>query len=338
MQRKKTLRYPGHPTLAAWGLIGLSLAILLPGRALSASTEHANPLVDPHACRFWGCVSASTPSSVIEDHLVNLPNSIKKLSPTNANGWSVAYFPARPPAPMPEARPPGTRSVLRLPVASPTVFRGQPAACLDPLYDAAVAEAARAEPRIAVSHVRLCSSGLCDIPNPHPFERKKNRRNWLLCHNGTIDRNVLLALIRPEYLAANPPQYGDDPTEWIDSDLYFIYVLQTLEAFDWAVKPALGEVVQCLRDSIPGTGEQLNFILTDGMTLWAYREGNTLYFLHDETRTFYSAVASQYPSEQQGDWVEMADGQLVTIRQGAAPVLENIEEYFGVLSSPAPLE
>jgi hypothetical protein len=85
---------------------------------------------------------------------------------------------------------------------------------LDPNFDAAVDEAALATPRIAVSHVRNTSSGTTPASgNPHPFERVKDGRHWLMGHNGTIDKDVLYdpdhpndGLIRPDYFAANPPQ------------------------------------------------------------------------------------------------------------------------------------
>ena len=60
--------------------------------------------------------------------------------------------------------------------------------------------------------------------DPHPFERVKDDRYWLMGHNGTIDKDVLVSLIRPDYLAANPPQYGSNQSEWIDSDLYQIFL------------------------------------------------------------------------------------------------------------------
>ncbi len=271
-----------------------------------------------HNCRFWGIISTDVPAAVIQDHLVNLPNSIKNLGDSsNPDGWSVGYYPD------------GNDD--------PTVNRGYPQAFTDPNFNLAATEAADATPRIAVSHVRNASSGT--IPgtgDPHPFERVKDGRHWLMGHNGTIDKNVLVSLIRPDYLSANSPQYGSNQSEWIDSDLYQIFVLQTLEDFNFQVKPALGYVIRQLREEIgPGTSpsdELLNFFLTDGTTLWAYREGNsthTLYYLYDTTGTPYSAVASQYPSASQGSWVEMSDGQLVTLEQTGPPVVENIESYFG---------
>jgi hypothetical protein len=148
-------------------------------------------------------------------------------------------------------------------------------------------------------------------------------------HNGSIDKSILLRLIRPYYLTANPPANGTDQSQWIDSELYFIFMLQTLEEYHYDIRPALGHVIQCLCDKVPGTGEQLNFFLTDGATLWGYRQGKSLYYLNNTSGTLYSVLASQYTSSSQGRWVTMSDGQLVTLNQGVAPVVENIKNYFG---------
>jgi predicted glutamine amidotransferase len=300
-----------YPLVRIVHLLALTMLFLASSGSVFAAADvrgEASFTTEYHNCRFWGIVSENAPSGVIQAHLVTDPYSIENLSYANPDGWSVGYYP-------------DGDSV-------PVVNRGEPAAYDDPLFDAAVTETANATARIAVAHVRSCSSGLCDIANPHPFEREKNEQHWLMGHNGTIDKSVLLGLIRPDYLAANPPEHGSTQSEWIDSELYFILVLQTLEDFNWQVKLALGQVIRSLREDIPGTGEQLNMFLTDGTTLWAYREGRSLYYLYDTSGTPYSAVASQYPSSSQASWITMSDGQLVTLNQGSAPVLENIEDYF----------
>ncbi len=299
--------------------------ISIPFAAATEKLDRSRFEADDHNCRFWGVISSDAPTAVIQDHLVNLPNSIKNLGDSsNPDGWSVGYYP--------------DGNIV------PTVNRGSPQASTDPNYDLAATEAANATPRIAVSHVRNTSSGTTPSSgDPHPFERVKDGRHWLMAQNGTIDKDILYdpahpndGLIRADYFAANPPQYGGNQSEWIDTDLYQIFVMQTLEDFNFQVKPALGYVIQRLREEIgPSTSpstEQLNFFLTDGTTLWAYREGtsvHTLYYLYDTTGTPYSAVASQYPSASQGSWVEMANGELVTLEQSGAPVVENIENYFG---------
>jgi predicted glutamine amidotransferase len=261
-----------------------------------------------HNCRFWCIVSNIAPASVIQTQLITDSNSLKNLSYANPDGWSVGYYSD------------GS--------SEPIVNRGQNPAYGDPLFNATVVEAASATPHVVVSHVRNCSSGLCDIPNPHPFERIKNGKYWLMGHNGTIDKSVLLSLIRSDYLAANPPVNGTNQSQWIDSELYFLFMLQTIEDYHYDIKPALGHVIQCLCDKILGTGEQLNFFLTDGTTIWGYRQGKSLYYFYNTSNALYSVLASQYTSSSQGSWKTMSDGQLITMNQGGAPLVENIKNYF----------
>ena len=260
---------------------------------------------------------------MIQAQLLTDPNSLKNLSQANPNGWSVGYYTD------------GS--------SAPIVNRGEDSAYIDPLFDKAVSAAADITPPIVVSHVRNCSSGLCGIPNPHPFERTINGKLWLMGHNGTIDKSVLLSLIRPDFLTANPPVYGTVQSQWIDSELYFIFMQQTLMDDNYNVKPALGHVIQSLRDKIPGTGELLNFFLTDGTTLWGYRQGESLYYssnsYHDNTTNTniaYSVLASQYTASSQGSWITMSDGQLVTLSKNAAPVVETIQNYFSPAAPSSP--
>ena len=95
---------------------------------------------EEHNCRLWGVISENVPSAVIQDHLVNMPSSIKNLgNVSNPDGWSVGYYPDG--------------------IDDPTVNRGFPQASTDPNFNTAATEAASATPRIAVSlfilHVNL---------------------------------------------------------------------------------------------------------------------------------------------------------------------------------------
>ena len=278
--------------------------------------EAQDELESEHNCRMWGIIAEAAPTTAIQDQLISLPNALETLSPANPDGWAFAYFTG------------GS--------AVPTIRRGYPPAYLDPNFDAAVTEMAEATPRLAIGHIRNTSSGITPLTgDPHPFDRVKIGKHWLFEHNGSIDKSILINLIRPAYLAANPVQYGDVVTAWddvIDTDLYFIFVLQTLEDLNWQVKPALAYAIRRLRDAIPNGSERLNFVLTDGTTIWAYKEGSvtyTLYYLYNTTGTPYSVVASQYPTAVQGNWVALNNGQMVTLRQVGAPVVETIDDYFG---------
>ena len=307
----KNRSYKFFPIIAVFALIMLILASSGCSLFASGAQRGASLAAADYNCRFWCIISNIAPTSVIQAQLITDPNSLKNLSYANPNGWSVGYYSNGSSEPI-----------------VPIVDRGQNPAYSDPIFNAAVAETASVTPQIVVSHVRHCSSGLCNIPNPHPFERFKNGQYWLMGHNGTIDKSLLLSLIRPDYLAANPPVNGTNQSQWIDSELYFIYMLQTLEDYHWDIKPALGHVIQSLCNKIPSSGEPLNFFLTDGTTLWGYRQGNSLYYFYNTSNPTYSVLASQYTSSSLGSWIAMSDGQLITMTQNSAPVVEKIKNYF----------
>ena len=248
-----------------------------------------------HQCRLWGITANSIPHDAVIDQLVNLPNSLEALAVSNPNGWGLAYYLS----------------------AEPVVIRGQPPANVDPNFLVAARQVADSGGTVALGHIRKASSGLTNIPDPHPFERFKNGRWWLFCHNGGIDKNILINLIGTQYLAQNPPSVGNNQNEWIDSELYFIYVLKCCEENGWNVTRGITTAIVNICNQVPGTGETLNFLLTDGETLWGFRKGNTLYYYYVPQ---YSAIASQYPTRTQGAWVAISDFYLTTLVRGLAPL------------------
>lgn len=200
----------------------------------------------------------------------------------------------------------------------PQVRRGAPPAAEDPGFDTAAAEAGAAAPPIAVSHVRNCSSGLCNIPDPHPFERFAMGRHWLLGHNGSIDKDALRDLVGEDYLAENPPAVGESFEEWIDSELYLLLLLKAIGEHAGDVEPAVEEAIRALHAASTDL-HGLNFVLTDGERLWAYREGNSLSWFYDEAGATCSAVASQHPTEAAGWWQPVDEFDLVVLRPDGPP-------------------
>jgi glutamine amidotransferase len=269
--------------------------------ATSGHPELQSPL--PHECRLWAATSAALPPAVLRAHLVDLPTAIKPLGAANDDGWGLGWW------------PPGE--------AAPVIRRGQAPASEDPFFDDAVCGAEADTPTVAVAHVRACSSGLCDLPDPHPFAMDLLGRHWLFGHNGTIEKPLLLSLIDPAFLAAHPPDNGQDESEWIDSELYLRLLLQQIQAEGGQVEEAIREVVWRLHAG-PGRVMGANFFLSDGETLWAYRDGNSLSYFYDDYVAPCSAVASDYPTEERGRWVKLEDGQLVVLHPDAGPDLLQI--------------
>jgi len=192
------------------------------------------------------------------------------------------------------------------------VHRGILPASEDPVFDEAAGEIADNEPQIAVGHVRTTTSGLTDIPDPHPFKRFKNGKWWLFAHNGGMSKSVLIDLIGEEYLNANPPQVGDNSTQWVDSELYFIYVLERIEEQNWNVTRGISEATITLYQAYPAA--TMNFLLANGEQLWGFCKGHSLYYLHtasNENASQVTVIASQYPTSKQGNWTVMMDFDLI---------------------------
>lgn len=262
-----------------------------------------------HACRFWAAASIRVPEDSILQHLLTLPYSMLNLSHANPDGWALAHWTDA--------------------GGEPDLRRSDTQADQDPLFASSVEWMGALEPRIAMGHIRNCSSGLCDIPNPHLFRRQIEGRVWLFGHNGDISKDLLIELIEPSFLNAHPPEIGGALEEWIDSELYFIYLLQCFSREEWQVKQGLGRAVGALRERIPGDQEYLNFVLSEGESLWAYREGPSAFRLHaEEAGVPFTAVASRYPDLPMDPWIPMENGELVSVSPGGDAVVESIDLYL----------
>ena len=258
---------------------------------------------DDHECRLWAMASLDIPGAALRAHLVDQPDSIKNQGRSNDNGWGLAWWDDG--------------------ESEPTVRRGEAPAYEDAFFDDAVDEVAAARPQVAVAHVRACSSGLCNLPNPHPFQLELLGRSWLLGHNGTIDKGLLISLIDPDFLAAHPPHNGSNPDEWIDSELYLRLLLQQVQAHEGQVEPAIQATVQAMHAQ-GGRINGANFFLSDGRTVWAYRDGMSLYWFYDAVVAPCSAIASDYPTDDRGRWEKLEDGQLVVMHPDREPDLIQI--------------
>jgi len=250
-------------------------------------------------CRFWGAVGEFIPREDTIGQLLEMPNSLKVLGETYGDGWSVGYYETD----------------------FPVVLRGHRSSVSDAQYDVAVHRVAKQNPGIVVAHLRKASSGCVEgVPNPHPFKRKANGKNWLFGHNGTILKQTLIDLIGNDYLNEHPPQTCnyDPPASWIDSELYFIFLLREIERQGGNVEQGLKEALSQLHTAIGSGRKALNFFLTDGQTLWAYKRGPTLYYYHQLSPP-YSAVSSSPPGGKSPDWKAIKDDTLIILRKGERP-------------------
>lgn len=269
------------------------------------------------ACRLYGIMADTLPDGVLEAQLVSDPNSLQALCRQgNIDGWGIGYVPA-----------PGEKPVL---------IRGAVRASADPNYAKLVQELARTKPHILLAHIRWCTSGCCAhgkdiIEDPHPFSHVQDGKQWIFVHNGGVDVARMQKLIGEDYLKSHPPTGSGIAacgSKVVDSELYFLYLLKNIQAQGGDVTQGISAAISALVQN--GEKNSLNFILSDGTRMWAFRRSahglinraielympTTLYYLSDPG---YAAVASQYPSEKQGRWVAMQDYDLLIFTAGEYP-------------------
>jgi predicted glutamine amidotransferase len=262
------------------------------------------------ACRIYATIGSDLPNGMLYDNLVSDLHSLLNLSYTNNSGWGIGYY-----------------SHFG---ETPSFYRGAPPAWNDPNFTPAVtANNTPPEPQIVMAHIRLATSGCMGVADPHPFYQDRVGKRWLFEHNGGDDIAYLRdALIGAAYLATYPPLGSGIPqcaSNPVGSEYYFLYYLKTIEQYGWNVVNGLTAAIKTY--AAHDTTRSMNFVMSDGKTLWAFRRGvdasHGLMYLDKSLAEGYAAVASQNPSDSQGDWQDMTEYQLIVFRPGAAPVIIN---------------
>ncbi|MFH1306125.1 MAG: class II glutamine amidotransferase [Candidatus Micrarchaeota archaeon] len=122
---------------------------------------------------------------------------------------------------------------------------------------------------IIISHVRDAIWGDNRTVNSQPIKYK----NWLFAHNGDIHRTKAVAHLNNKYKKAVKGE--------TDSEVYFMLLMQNLER-SGKLEEAVEKTVAIIK-KYPATA--MNFLLSDGKNLYAYRDyvarkrKHTLYYL-----------------------------------------------------------
>lgn len=263
-------------------------------------------------CRLLGIVSSEpTEFRII---LQEGPRSLAGLSREHRDGWGLAVF-------EPDGDP-SARDGWRLHKA---------VACA--AEDDGFRRLATARGALLISHVRRRTVGAVSLANTHPFRAGR----WVFAHNGTIrDRDYLRSMISE--------RRQREVKGHTDSELFFAYLLSELDAADMADVPATPTTDMAIGEAIrrvcadPDFGS-VNFLLSDGLTMYAHRFGRTLFVLErrpcDEVRparrsrtgatvvTGWSGhrtavlVASEAMTDE--PWRPVAEGELLRIDRRPEP-------------------
>lgn len=248
------------------------------------------------ANRFWVATGNPVPEDLPDRQMVKGDRSLKTLGKENPDGWSVGYYE----------------------LGEPLVFRGVRSSDQDPQFDRAVRDVAQIGPTIIFGHLRKVASGCVGgIRNPYPLERFANGQTWIFGHDGHIGKSVLLDLLGNKYFKQHQPQVCNfsPPASWVDSELFLMALLKSIEEHQWDVSNGIVAVVQQLRERLPVKDRFLNFFLTNGETLWAYREGNPLFY-HDDSDQKITQLASSIPDLSQDGWRVFPEGVIGILEPG----------------------
>lgn len=182
---------------------------------------------------------------------------------------------------------------------------------------------------IYVCHIRYATHGGKSENNCHPFTYK----NWMFAHNGSANSIFDLEDRLDD-------RYRDAKQGETDSELYFLWLLQNIEEMGGSVAMGVGRAVSQITSY-----SALNFILSDGEKIFAYRDGYELNYLVREPavidpkelrsselktliemKTSMGEAATLVCSEPltEEDWEEVPDGCLLTISRNREPEFSQI--------------
>jgi glutamine amidotransferase len=265
-------------------------------------------------CRLLGIVSSEPTEFRIILH--EAPRSLAALSREHRDGWGLAVFESR------QTSEGVTDHGWRLHKA---------VACAAEDLDFRRLAAATGE--LMIWHIRRRTVGAVSLRNTHPFRSGR----WVFAHNGTIhERDFLLSNTSARRLGE---VQGNT-----DSERLFAYLLTELDAAgitDDAASPDTDAVLRratrraCANPSFGAA----NFLLSDGITMYAHRFGRALFVLDrgpgDPLRASRSSqdgtvVMTPWPqhrravliaSEAMTDepWSEVGEGELLRIDRVPAP-------------------
>lgn len=206
------------------------------------------------------------------------PRSLRFLSDEHQDGWGIASFTD----------------------GDWSISKGIERAADSPQF-ASTAETGRAE--VLVAHVRKKTVGPTALRNTHPFRAGR----YVFAHNGTVRDLGLLARGTSPFRAA--AIRGDT-----DSERYFAYLMSHIDEeqdIRGALVRGLGRLLGS-RDA-----GSLNFLLSDGESLYAFRFGRTLFTLvrhgADEQRRAPAILVASEPLTDE-PWRELPQGQLIVAR------------------------
>lgn len=205
-------------------------------------------------------------------------------------------------------------------------WRNSAPAYNDTQFDNAMNDLHATSPRIVLGHVRN-STNITGIDDPHPFRMMYGGREYSFIHNGNVDSTYVKNLINnadPNWFVLYPPtHYPGHGMAVVDSEYYFKWIMLNIHQSN-------GNVVQGLKTALKPiytyaqshqSYADINFILTDGLDIYAYRQCDDIYhplaYFYDMNNVnrnyYYTGVMTIFPTEMSSTTIthEIGNNELV---------------------------
>ncbi len=190
------------------------------------------------------------------------------------------------------------------------------------------------EGKMFISHIRYASVGKQTVENTHPFNRELFDKTWVFTHNGHLNKRKILEDMQKGILRTSLENY--QPEGESDSELAFCVIMEEMRKI--GEEATERELVDTLND-IAGTISEygsFNFLLSDGEKMYAYRKGNTLYYVEREppyTEAIKSeskeiellmkpveeraVIVATVPLTKNEKWINMGEKQIYEFNEGS---------------------
>jgi predicted glutamine amidotransferase len=180
---------------------------------------------------------------------------------------------------------------------------------------------------VFIVHVRSATIGHASVENTHPFTATALGREWVFAHNGTVQQ--LDRLDTGSY-----EQAGDT-----DSERAFHHLLTRLERLGATADDDIAAEVLAVGRELSEHDSRVNFLLSDGHTLFAYHDGHrTLHVVEKHAADLgeipmadadYSlslrlgdapderaVIVASVPLTEEPGWEKLDAGEFLVIRDG----------------------
>ncbi|HSQ63813.1 MAG TPA: class II glutamine amidotransferase [Polyangiaceae bacterium] len=162
-----------------------------------------------------------------------------------------------------------------------------------------------------VAHIRKRTVGDTAVENCHPFAQGK----WIFAHNGTVHAtDKLREQISPTRL--------DNVRGQTDSELIFAYLLTHLDTLSpTATRASVDRTIATAVANLDGHGST-TFLLSDGVVIYAHRNGRSLYSLVRNGEPGAVLFASERVTDEA--WEEVPEGSLLRVTRKPTLAIQRV--------------